>query len=235
VSSPVIAPAQQKAARIVGLLYVVTVATSVFAEIVVRETLIVPGDAVATARNIAGAGFFFRLGLLADLFTAAGVIVLNWALFVVLRPVSPNLALLAAFLRLVEAAVATALLVGSFLVLRILGTADSLSAFEPDQRAVLARVFLGGQATGLNLVFILLGLGSALYAVLWYRSGYIAKPFAAFGVVSSLLLSAVTALIVLFPALGELLKIFYMVPLGVFEVGLGLWLFVRGLSRGAPA
>jgi hypothetical protein len=234
-SSRIVEPAQQVAARLVGLLYVVTMASSVFGEMVVRGTLVVPGDAVATARNITGAGFLFRLGLLADVVTFVGVIALNWGLYVVLRPVGRHLALLAASFRLAEAAVATSLLAASLLLLRLLGSADYLEAFDFEQRAVLARSLLGAQATGMYVVFVLLGLGSAIYAALWYRSGYIARPFAALGVGASVFLSVVSALIVLFPRLGEFLNVFYMVPLGVFEVVLGLWLFVRGLPKGGLA
>lgn len=228
-----IEPAQQVAARVVGLLYLLTMASSVFAEMIVRDSLVVPGDAVATAQKIAGAAFFFRLGLLADLFTCAGVVALNWGLYVILRPVDHRLALLGAFLRLVEAAIAGSLLVGSFFVLRLLGKSDYLNAFNPEQLAVLARVFLGSQATGLNIVFVILGLGSTVYGILWFRSGYIPRPLAALGIMASVALSSVTALIVLFPSLGTMLNILYMLPLGIFEVGLGLLLFIGGLR--APA
>ena len=39
-------------ARIAGLLYLVIIVTGLFAEVFVRQALTVPGDAMATARNI---------------------------------------------------------------------------------------------------------------------------------------------------------------------------------------
>lgn len=224
-----IEPAQQVTARVVGLLYILTMASSVFSEMIVMDRLVVPGDALATARSIAGAALFFRLGVLADLFTCAGVVALNWGLYVILRPVGRRLALLGASLRVVEAAITGSLLVLSFLVLRLLGKADDPAAFAPEQLAVLARAVLGARASGLHVAGVLLGLGSALYGFLWWRSGYIPRPLALLGIVGSLGLVGVTSLVILFPSLGKLLNVLYMLPLGLFEVMLGLLLLAGGL------
>ena len=232
-----IEPARQVAARVVGLLYLLTLASSVFSEMIVMDRLVVPGDALATARGIAGAALFFRLGVLADLFTCAGVVALNWGLYVILRPVGRQLALLAAFLRLVEAAIAGSLIVGSFLVLRLLAKTDDPAAFSPEQLAVLARAVLGARVSGLHVAGVLLGLGSAVYGILWWRSGYVPRPLAALGIVGSLGLVGVTSLVLLFPSVGPLLNVLYMLPLGLFEVMLGLLLLVGGLrapASGAP-
>lgn len=232
-----IEPARQVAARVVGLLYLLTLASSVFSEMIVMDRLVVPGDALATAHGIAGAALFFRLGVLADLFTCAGVVALNWGLYVILRPVGRHLALLAAFLRLVEAAIAGSLIVGSFLVLRLLAKTDDPAAFSPEQLAVLARAVLGARVSGLHVAGVLLGLGSAVYGILWWRSGYVPRPLAALGIVGSLGLVGVTSLVLLFPSVGPLLNVLYMLPLGLFEVMLGLLLLVGGLrapASGAP-
>src|SRR5207245_10497706 len=99
-----IAPEQRAAARIVGFLYVIQMAVAVFGESFVRGRLIV-ADAGKTAENIVASERLFRLSIAGDLFVYAGVLVLTWGLYVVLRPVNRNLALLAAFFRLVETAV----------------------------------------------------------------------------------------------------------------------------------
>lgn len=222
-------PVQRHAARVVGVLYLLTMATGVFSEMFVRERLIVRGDATATASNIAAAEFLYRLGLYADVVTMAGVVVLAWALWVVLKPVGPHLAALAVLLRAVEVSVAASGLTAGLGVLRWLGSASYLSAFEPAQRHVLARVLLGAQAAATQIAFVLLGLGSTVFAFLWLRSRYVPRPLAALGVVGSLLLAAVTILSLVFPGL-DALGMSCMIPLGVFEVGLGGWLLARGLA-----
>jgi Domain of unknown function (DUF4386) len=94
--------AQARAARLAGAMYLIAMATAIFGESFVRGSLIVRGDATKTAENIIGSERLFRVGIAADLATFTGVVVLIWALYVLLRPVHRNLAVLAVFLRLSE-------------------------------------------------------------------------------------------------------------------------------------
>src|SRR4030095_1120453 len=96
---------QRTAARAAGLLYLSLMVTGVFAEFYARGPLIVPGDAAQTARNIAASERLFRLGRVSTLITFAGAVARVVALYVVLKPVNRNLALLAAFWRLAECAI----------------------------------------------------------------------------------------------------------------------------------
>jgi hypothetical protein len=54
-------------AQIAGLLYLIVIATGLFAEVFVRQALKVSGDALATANNIHSSEMLFRWGLVADL------------------------------------------------------------------------------------------------------------------------------------------------------------------------
>src|SRR5574341_185827 len=99
-----IEPEQQTAAKIVGFLYLFLMVTGIFAEFYARGSLLVPGDAAQTARNIAASERLFRIGIVGDLITFVGDVVLLWALYGVLKPVNTSVALLAAFLRVAECA-----------------------------------------------------------------------------------------------------------------------------------
>ena len=79
-----IEPAQHTAAKIVGFLYLFTMATSIVG-FSLRGPLLVRGDAVQTARNIAASQRLYRISIVSDLLTVVGVIVLLWALYVVLN------------------------------------------------------------------------------------------------------------------------------------------------------
>lgn len=57
----------RRLARIAGVLYLVIIACGLFSELVVRGTLVVPGDAAATAANILAADTLFRVGVVSDL------------------------------------------------------------------------------------------------------------------------------------------------------------------------
>lgn len=220
-------PEQQTAARLAGFLYLLQMATGV-SGFYARDQLIAGGDATQTAQNIMEAERLFRLSIAADLVTYIAVIMLIWALYVLLRPIDSNLAFLAVFFRLVENAVLAAATVSALVALRLLSGAPYLDGFEAAQLHSLARLALSSQALGMSVGFVLLGLGSTVFAYLLLKSRYIPRALAAWGIFSSLVLALVTLAIMVFPGLGRL-GLVYMAPMGVYEVGLGLWLLVRGI------
>lgn len=226
-------PSQKVAAKMVGFLYVFTMATAVFSEMFVRGKLIVARDAAQTAANIRDAELLFRMGMLSDMFTLLGVLVLIWALHVVLQPVNRHLAGLAAALRMVENVVLMVGLVHALSVLRVL-TSDAayFKNFSPEQLEVIARLSLAAQVFGTQIAFILLGFGSSVFAWLWLKSGYIPKAISILGIIGSLLMAVVGLLGLVFPNILTRLGLMCMMPLGVFEGGLGIWLLVKGIRLG---
>ena len=219
---------QRKAARVVGFTYLFAMVTAIFG-FYVRGHLIVPGNAAETAHNIIASERLFRIGIASDLITFVTDIVLITALYVVLKPVNRNLALLSAFWRLMETAVLVVVTLNGFDVLRVLSGADYLGVFEADRLQALARLSLGAYGAGYNVGFVFLGLGSAVFGYLWFKSNYIPRALAALGVVGSLLLAAGSFAIIIFPNLGKILSLAYLMPLGVYEVTMGFWLLLKGL------
>ncbi len=220
-------PAQRTAARAAGFLYIVQMATGVFG-FDAHGRLTVAGDPVQTANNIVASERLFRIGTVSDLITAVVVVILTWALYVVLKPINRNVALLAVLLRLAENSVAAATIFTDFLALRLLSDTSYLQAFDTRQLQVLARVFIGGQGFGLQIAFVFLGLGTTVFSYLWWKSRYIPRALAALGIFGALLLAIGTLVIMVFPSLG-VVGLTYMLPLGIYEFGLGLWLLVKGI------
>jgi hypothetical protein len=229
-----IEPEQRNAAKVVGIIYLVAMATSMFAELYLRGPLIVGGDAVQTAINIAASERLFRISSVIHLITFASDAALAVALYVILRPVNRNLALLAAFWRLADCAILAVAVLNDFVALRFLGDAAYLQAFDPKQLQVLARVFIGVGAAGYQIGFVFLGLGSTLFCYLWLKSRYVPRALAAWGIFASLVLAFGTLLILIFPAIGAAVGLSYMAPMFFLEVGLGLWLLIKGLRPPAP-
>ena len=221
--------AQHRAARIAGLLYLFTSATAIFAEFFVRGRLIVRGDAVQTAKNVAGSEWLFRLGIASDLITVLGVIALVWALYVVLKPIDRNVALLAAFWRLAEASILAVSVVNALAAVLLLSGADYLQALGTQQSQVLAGLFVNLQGAGWRIGFVFLGLGSTVFSYLWLKSRYIPRALAAWGVFSSLVLASVTLAIMVFPRLTAVVTLAYLAPMAIYELTLGLWLLARGI------
>lgn len=218
---------QARLGRFAGAMYLLQMAAGVFTQLYARGALIARDDATRTAQNILESERLFRIGIASDLVTYTAVLLANWALYVLLRQVDRNLAPLAMFLRLTELAIHFNAMVNSLAVLRLLSGADYLKGLEAGQLHSLAQLALGVQASGMNLGFIPLGLGSALFAYLLLKSRYVPRVLAGWGVFSSLLLAAFALSIIVFPKAGAL-QMIPMLPMGLYEVALGFWLLLRG-------
>jgi len=224
-----IEPEQRTAAKVAGFMYLLAMATSIFAYYT-RSQLVVGGDAVQTARNIMASEQLFRLSIVIDLITASMDVLLLWALYVVLRPINKNVALLAAFWRVGECAILAVASLNDFTALRFLGGAEYLRAFDTQQLQALARLFFGAQRSGFSIGFLFLGLGSTVFSYLWLKSRYIPRSLAAWGIFSSLVFTIVTLAIMVFPRIATILSLSYMAPMFIYEVGLGLWLLIKGIQ-----
>jgi hypothetical protein len=86
----------------------------------------------------------------------------------------------------------------------------------------------------MSVAFILCGLGSAAFAYLLLRSRYVPVALAGLGIVGSLALALVTFAGLVFPGLRAAVGMSYMAPMGVYEVGLGLWLLFKGIRTNVP-
>lgn len=207
-------------------MYLLSMGTGILGESFIRGSLVVRGDATRTAQNIIESEQLFRMGIATDLATFTAVIVLTWALYVLLKPVARNLALLAVLFRLTEVAIHFVATIFSSMALLLLSGVD-LRSYDADQLHSLALVALRAQGAGINLGFVPLGLGSAVFAWLLLRSRYVPAALAAWGIFASLLLTTTAVAFVVFPAIGPF-RLGAMVPMFLYEISLGCWLLFRG-------
>src|SRR3954462_11360827 len=94
----------QSYARAAGIMFLISFVAGAFGEFYVPTKLIVVGNAAATVSNILDHEMLFRLGFAGYLLEALCDVGLALVLYVLLRPVNRNLALLSAFLGLVSTA-----------------------------------------------------------------------------------------------------------------------------------
>ena len=225
---------QQKAARVAGFTYLFGF-VAVFNEFYVRSRLIIHNNAAETARNIMAHERLFRLGIAIDLIEMASIVVLLTALYVILKAVNQHLALLAAFWRLMEVAICVVMTLSSFDVLRVLSGADYLRVFEADRLQALARLYIGAHGEGYNVAEIFLGLGSTVFSYLWFKSNYIPRALAAWGVFSSLLVAICTFAFIIFPDFWDVAVPGCYVPIAIFELTMGFWLLLKRLRLSGAA
>ncbi len=221
---------QRKAARVVGFTYLFALVPAIFAEFYVRNQLIVLNNAAETARNIMAHEGLFRLGIASNLIVFATDVVLLTALYVVLERVNRSLALLAVFFRLIETAILVVAALNDFDVLRLLSGADYLRVFEADRLHALARLSIGAHGDVYNVGLLFFGFGSVVFCYLWFKSNYVPRALAAFGVFASVLVGASAFAFIIFPELAKIVTIgYYGGPIFVFELTMGFWLLLKGL------
>lgn len=228
---PSIDESQRKAARVAGFTTLFTLPFVIYANFGIHERLIVAGDVAQTARNIIAHETLFRIGIACDLIYSAGMVVLVAALYVILKPVSRTLAVVAALWRLVYALMWVRMTLNLFDALRLLSGADYLQVFEADRLQSLARLYLRASFDQYYVGILFWGLAATVCSYLWYRSNYIPRALATFGVISSAWCAATTFVFIIFPSFSKVVNLWWFdSPLGVFEIALSLWLLFKGLA-----
>jgi hypothetical protein len=221
---------QRKAARVVGLAYLITFATVVYVNFGIHDRLIVENNA-ETARNILAHERLFRIGIAGDLIYCAGVVALLTALYVILKPVNRGLALLAAFWRLVWVLMWLVMTLNLFDALRLLNGADYLRAFEAERLQALASLYLGARFDYYYVGLLFGSLASTVCGYLWFKSRYIPRSLAAFGVISSAWCVACTFVFYIFPTFDKVVNLWWFdTPMGIFDIALSFWLLFKGLQ-----
>ena len=149
---------QKKLARVAGVLYLTIFVAGIFAEFIVRQSLIVPGDAMATAANIMGSEMLFRANIAADLVMIIADIALALVFYELFKPVSRSLSMLAAFFRLMQAATLGVNLLNLVFALNLIDGASYLSVLGTEQQNALALLFLEGHGIGYTIGLTFFGV-----------------------------------------------------------------------------
>ena len=210
--------------RISGLCYLAIIALGLYSESWVRGSLVVAGDAAATAERIVAHPLLWRSGLVADLLMQVldlPIIVMMWRL---LKPVNEPLALTATGLNLVQTCVLVANRVQALAALDVLTSPAMAAAFLPGQRDALAlfAVHLHGQGFGIGLIFF--GFACLLRAWLIARSGVLPRVLGGLlGLAGACYLVNSFALL-LAPSLAQQLFPAILLPCLLGELALALWL-----------
>jgi len=218
-------PSPRLRARVAGLLYLIGSVAGVFG-ILYGPSLIVPGDAAATARNILASESLFRLSIVSALVDQMVFILVVLALYQVLKPVNQNMAVLMVIFLLLSVPIAMLNELNNVAVLFLLSGADSLKAFTADQLHALVPFFLDLHALGLNIAFLAGAPWFFPMGYLVFKSGFLPKILGVLLLMNGFgyLIDSVAAL--LFPNLNVNIVMFT----GWVEVVFALWLVIRGVN-----
>jgi hypothetical protein len=153
----------------------------------------------------------FRFGLCVELAGSVGVVFLAMGLYVALRPVDRDLALLALFFRLIEAS-------GAFLM---------VTAFDAGPQGTAVSI---SSVSGTNIAAIFFSIGSAIFFYLFWKSKYIPRFLSILGLLASVMVTFASAGALLWPKRADALQAGWL-PIALAELLVGLWLVFKGIAK----
>ena len=211
------------AGRIAGWGILAMVLIAPFAQFYVRQRLVVPGDAGATATNITANETLFRLGIVAFLVVIILDVVVAWALYVLLAPVSRSVSVLMAWARLVFAVIFAVAVIDLLNAVNLVTAATSPAAFEPAQLNAQMMASLDAFSTGWAIALVFFGIHLSLIGCLALKSGYIPKLVGILLVIAGVGYAADSFILFLSPDYVATAALFTFVG----ELVLALWLVIR--------
>jgi len=219
-------------ARLAGFMFLFVDAaylTSLF----ITTRLKVQGNFAESSHRILLSEQLYRLGLSSGLVAGLCTVLLAFGLYVAVKPIDKNLALLALSFRLVEATIFGVLVVVGFAALNLYAGADSLGAFSTMQLAALVSLPSIAASAGFNVAAAFFSMGSILFFYLFLKGNAIPKVLSLFGLAGSVLVPAICFLSLILPQHAKTLQLGWL-PLGVAEIAVGLWLLVKGIRVETP-
>lgn len=215
-------------ARVAGLLFFISFIAGGFGEGYAPSQLIVANDAAATVANLQAHDTLFRLSFAAYLAEALADIGLALIFYLLLKPVSHGMALMAAFFGVLSTALYAACEIFYFALPKLLlSGAPYLNTFTSAQLDTLVLLSLRLFANGAGLFLIFYGTAWTIRGGLMIRSGYFPKLLGLLMIVGGLGFVARTLTFVLIPQYSSPFMLMLLMPGGVL---LGLWLLVRGVD-----
>jgi Domain of unknown function (DUF4386) len=216
-------------ARVAGVLYLINIVAGLLGEMFVRNAMIVSGDAAATAANIAHAPQLWRLGIAGDLIMQATDVPLMLILYLLLKPVNRNLALLAMLFTLVQTASLVANKLNLMMPLFVSGDAAYLQAFTPDQLHALGYLAIRAHAHGFAIGLIFFGFECLITGYLIFASGFLPRIIGIAIQFAGVCYLVNSFALLVAPALDNMLFPAILLPCFVAELSLCLWLLVKGV------
>jgi len=218
----------KKTARIAGLMYLGNIITGIFAQ-VVRSTLIVPGDAAATASKIMASESLFRIGFISDLIMVIFYLLMGLAFYELLKPVNKSVALLMLLMNLAGVPMLGINMLNQFATLLLMSGGGYLTAFSADQLRALGMLFFDLHEYGYSIAVISWGFYLFPLGYLVFKSGYFPR---------------VLGVLLMLASLGDLIQFFQIFLFPRYEViaypGLAIamvaefsfcfWLLIKGAN-----
>lgn len=218
-------------ARLAGLFYLVIIVIGVLGEAVIRSSLVVPGDAAATAQRILYSAFLWRVGIAGQLVLLVCAVGLTALWYVLLRPVHRHLSVAVVCFGLVSLAVE------SLCALQLQAALDPLTSTalaqvaSAQQLQAMSYLAVVSHAKTFGVALVFFGVQCLLVGYLVRRSGYFPAVLGvAMQVVGACYLVNSFAMFA-YPPLQDTLFPAILLPAFLGESAMCLWLLVKGVDE----
>ncbi len=214
----------RQAALAGGLSIILMAAPAVFANFLVIEGVVVPGDAAATVANVQANEMQFRLGIISILVVIILDIIAAWGLYVFYKPANKSLSLLAGWFRLAYAAFFGAAMFNLLNALRLLSFMQSdLTNLQDLSNQLLLSLNAFSDQWGLGLSIF--GLHLLLLGYVALKSSYTPRILGILVIIAGLGYPIDSLAGLMIPGAG--ISISMLTFFG--EAFLAVWLVVKGL------
>lgn len=213
-------------ARLAGFFSLLTILGGIFAQGFVSESLVVNGDAAATATNILNHESLFWLGFAVYLVEMACQITMTALYYDLFKPVSRSQSLLSAFFSLTGCVIKTFSRLFFIAPLFVLRNDSYLKVFNAEQLQALALLFLKVNDYGAGIALMFFGISTIIKSYLILRSTFLPKFLGVLGILAGLgwltfiyppLAYSVFPIIALAGLIGAAVQIFWLLAFGVNE------------------
>ncbi|MFJ7686031.1 DUF4386 domain-containing protein [Peribacillus butanolivorans] len=220
--------------RVAGFGLLLMAILAMFSNFSVINGLIISDDAATTANNIISNEMLFRSGFISFVIVLILDVLLAWALYVLLKPVNKNLAILAAWFRLVYTAIFGIALHNFLNVLQLLSGTEYLTVYTTDQLQAQVMLLIDAFNNGWIIGLVFFGFHLFVVGYLIIKSGgYIPRMIGFFLVIASAGYLIDSFAHFLLPNYTDYKTIFLLVvavPGVIGELSLAFWLLIKGVK-----
>ncbi|MGQ8337043.1 DUF4386 domain-containing protein [Sunxiuqinia sp. A32] len=222
----------QKLARVAGAFFILNLMLPFINWTFILSKFVVTDNISETVNNILENELLFRVGISIELFMSIGLIVLALALYQILKATGKSLAMLALLLKLAEATLAAVAVLIPFIALQFINNDLYPTGLPPEQLQFPIGLLLNSHKAIMAVPMVFLGLDMILFCYLFFKSNFVPRIIAGFGILSFALIFVHALMYILMPELAamQLNQFIFWTPSGIFEIAIGIWLLAKGIN-----
>lgn len=217
-------------ARIAGFCYLVVIATGLFSEVFVRQTLRVTNDALTTAHNIQTNEMLFRWGFVADLINFIVGIPTILIIYNFFKKSNKILLQIALTLVIIQTAIIAVNLLNQITPLLLLANETYLNTFQQSQLATLSLLSLNIQSQGYAIGLVFFGFYCILIGFVIYKTSAMPRVIGILYAIAGLCYLINSFTMFLSKGFANPIFVYLAIPIFIGELSLCLWLLLKGID-----